>query len=163
MLEEGDAAPAVTLQKQDGSEVSPDWSGVTVVYFYPKDDTPGCTTEAQQFEEERDVYEDSDVTVYGVSTDTVDSHREFADDHGIGFDLLADPEGEVAEKFGVLDGDHAGRATFVVVDGDVQRVYDDVDPDGHAREVMLDLMESDSLDFEVDLGLDVDVDVDLEL
>ncbi len=163
MLEEGDDAPEFTLQNQAGEDVSPDWSGVSVVYFYPKDATPGCTTEAEQFEEERDVYEDSGVAVYGVSTDTVESHAEFAEDHGLGFDLLADPGGEVAEEFGVLSGDYADRTTFVVVDGEIARVYEDVDPDGHARDVMLDLMETDALDFDVDLGLGDDVDVDLDL
>ncbi len=162
MLEQGDPAPEFTLENQDGEEVTPEWSDVTVLYFYPKDATPGCTTEAEQFEEEREVYEDSGATIYGVSTDSVGSHREFADDHGIGFDLLADPEGEVAEAYGVLSGDYAGRATFVIRDGEVFRVYADVDPDGHAREVMLDLMETDALDFEVGFGgEDIDVDIDL--
>jgi peroxiredoxin Q/BCP len=93
---------------------------------------------------ERDAYEDAGVTVYGVSTDTVDSHREFAAATDIAFDLLADPDGEVADAFGVdrtAPGDSTPRTTFVIDDVTIQRVYTGVSADGHARDVLLDMLD----------------------
>ncbi|WP_415379816.1 peroxiredoxin [Halosimplex sp. TS25] len=142
-LEPGDPAPAVRAPNQDGDAVEPDWTGVSVVYFYPKDDTPGCTTEAEQFQAELQSYRDAGVTVYGVSTDGVDSHADFAEEYDIEFDLLADPDGEVADAFDVdRSGGVASRTTFVVVGESIQAVYTGVDPDGHARNVLADLIET---------------------
>ncbi|WP_436927903.1 peroxiredoxin [Halosimplex amylolyticum] len=142
-LEPGDPAPQVRAPNQDGDPVEPDWTGVSVVYFYPKDDTPGCTTEAEQFQAELASYRDAGVTVYGVSTDGVDSHADFADEYDIEFDLLADPDGEVADAFDVdRSGGVASRTTFVVVGESIQAVYTGVDPDGHARNVLADLIET---------------------
>ena len=147
MLQPGDPAPDVTAPNQHGESVSPDFEGPTVLYFYPEDGTPGCTTEAAQFVAERDVYEEADVAVYGVSTDSVDSHREFADEQDVWFDLLADPDGEVAGAFGVeLQGGRAARTTFVLDDGEVRRVYEGVDPDGHARDVLMDLLDDGTVE-----------------
>jgi peroxiredoxin Q/BCP len=142
MLEPGDPAPEVSAPNQHGETVSPDYEGVTVLYFYPEDETPGCTVEAQQFGTEAESYADAGVTVYGVSTDDVASHAAFAEAEGIEFDLLADPEEVVCEAFGVprITG-RAKRTTFVVVDGVVERVYESVDPDGHARDLLLDLLD----------------------
>ncbi|PSP98625.1 peroxiredoxin [Halobacteriales archaeon QS_4_70_19] len=142
MLEPGDPAPQVSAPNQHGETVTPDYEGVTVVYFYPEDETPGCTVEAQQFTAEAESYADAGVTVYGVSTDDVESHADFAEKEGIEFDLLADPDEGVCEAFGVprITG-RAKRTTFVVVDGTVERVYEGVDPDGHARDLLLDLMD----------------------
>lgn len=141
-LETGDDAPEVTAPNQDGETVSPVFEDPTVVYFYPRDDTPGCTVEANQFQRERDAYRDAGVTVYGVSTDDVDSHRNFCESEGLEFDLLADTEGDVADAF---DVDHGGgtaaRATFFVDEGEVKTVYENVDPDGHARAVLGDALE----------------------
>jgi len=78
-LAAGDDAPTVTARNQDGEEVSPAFEEPTVVYFYPKDDTPGCTVEANQFQRERETYRDAGVDVYGVSVDDVDSHRSFSE------------------------------------------------------------------------------------
>ncbi|QLH76674.1 peroxiredoxin [Halosimplex rubrum] len=142
-LEPGDPAPEVAAPNQDGETVEPDWAGVSVVYFYPKDDTPGCTTEAEQFQTELESYRDAGVTVYGVSVDGVDSHAAFADEYGIEFDLLADPDGEVVDAFDVeRSRGVASRTTFVVVDGSVQATYTGVDPEGHARNVLADLVET---------------------
>ena len=144
MLEPGDPAPDVTARNQHGETVSPTFGDPTVVYFYPEDGTPGCTTEAEQFARERETYDDAGVTVYGVSTDDAESHREFAEETGIDFDLLADPDGEVAAAFGVpLDapGDATPRTTFVLADGAVERVSTGVNPDGHARELLLELLD----------------------
>jgi peroxiredoxin Q/BCP len=143
VLEPGDPAPDVSAPNQHGETVTPDWRGVSVVYFYPKDDTPGCTTEAEQFQAELDSYDDAGVTVYGVSVDDVDSHADFADEYGIEFDLLADPDGDLVDAFDVDSSRGvASRTTFVVVGESVQAVYDGVNPDGHARNVLADLVET---------------------
>lgn len=142
-LQPGESAPDVTAPNQAGESVSPDWAGVSVVYFYPADGTPGCTTEASQFQAELESYRDAGVDVYGVSTDTVDSHAAFAAEHDLAFDLLADPDEELAAAFDVpTDGASADRTTLVVVNERVQAVYDGVRPDGHARDVLRDLLET---------------------
>jgi len=142
MLSEGDEAPRVEAENQDGETVELDYDEPTVVYFYPRDDTPGCTTEARSFEKEREEYEDAGVRVYGVSTDDVDSHCDFADEYGLSFELLADPDGRIADSFGVPVGKgFARRCTFVVNDGRAVRVYDGVSPDGHGRDVLLDMLD----------------------
>ncbi|WP_336001580.1 peroxiredoxin [Halorientalis halophila] len=144
MLESGDPAPDVRAPNQRGETVSPAFDEPTVVYFYPRDGTPGCTTETEQFARERESYDAAGVTVYGVSTDDVDSHREFAAETGIEFDLLADPDGEVAAAFGLeIDGpgEPAPRTTFVLVDGVVERVHEGVAPDGHARDLLQELLD----------------------
>ncbi|MDJ1432706.1 peroxiredoxin [Halostagnicola sp. A-GB9-2] len=141
-LETGDDAPEVTAPNQDGEAISPAFDEPTVVYFYPRDDTPGCTVEANQFQRERDTYRDAGVTVYGVSTDGVDSHRDFCEQEGLEFDLLADTEGDVADAFDVdRSGGAAARTTFFLDDGEVKSVYENVDPDGHARAVLGDALE----------------------
>lgn len=135
---------------QYGQHVSPDFGGTTVVFFYVEDGTPGCETEAEQFALEADVYDEADVTVYGVSTDDIASHREFAEEHGIEFDLLADPDGDLADAFDV-DRDHAGRTkrtTFVVRDGEIVRTDEDVTPDGHARDLLIELYDEGVVDLE---------------
>jgi peroxiredoxin Q/BCP len=143
-LTAGDDAPDVSAPNQDGDRVTPAFDDPTVVYFYPRDDTPGCTVEANQFETEHESYHEAGVTVYGVSTDDVDSHRAFADQEGLDFDLLADPDGEVADAFGVdTSSGAAARTTFVISDGEIQRVYTGVDPDGHARTVLGDAIDAD--------------------
>lgn len=143
MLQPGDPAPDVEAPNQRGETVAPSFDDPTVVYFYVEDGTPGCATQADQFVREADAYEDADVTVYGVSTDDVDSHREFASEHGIEYDLLADPDAEICEAFGVpLDhADRPERTTFVLADGEIKRVYEGVSADGHARDLMLDLLD----------------------
>jgi len=142
-LAPGDPAPEISAPNQHGETVAPDRDGPTVLFFYPEDGTPGCEIEAEQFVLEAGTYDDAGVTVYGVSVDEVDSHREFADRKDIAFDLLADPDGEILDAYGV-ERDHSERArrtTFVVVDGAVHRVYENVNPDGHAREVLTDLFD----------------------
>ncbi|WP_254766445.1 peroxiredoxin [Salinilacihabitans rarus] len=143
-LDPGDPAPAVTAPNQDGEAVTPSFDGPTVVYFYPRDETPGCTTEARQFQRELGSYREAGVDVYGVSTDDVDSHRSFCDAEGLAFDLLADPDGEVLEAFDLEPrrGGAAPRTTFLLADGEVKAVYEGVDPDGHAREVLRDALEA---------------------
>lgn len=142
-LEAGDAAPEVAAENQDGTVVRPNVEGPTVVFFYPKDETPGCTTEARQFQTELDVYREAGVELYGVSTDDAESHRAFREAEGLKFDLLADPNEEAVDAFDVETSQGAAaRTTVVLVDGEVWRVYENVDPDGHAREVLSDLLDA---------------------
>lgn len=142
-LEPEDPAPTVSALNQHGREITPSFDEPTVVYFYPADDTPGCTTEATEFERELETYDEAGVAVYGVSVDDVDSHEAFAEKHDIEFDLLADPDGEVAEAFDVerQASGVTGRTTFVVIDEEIYDVYTGVDPKGHAREVLGNLLD----------------------
>jgi peroxiredoxin Q/BCP len=147
-LSQGDAAPVVTARNQNGTERTVSFEDPTVVYFYPADDTPGCTTEAVEFGKELQTYRDAGVAVYGASVDDVDSHEAFADKHDIEFDLLADPDGEIASAFDVerRENGMTARTTFVVVDGEVYDVYTDVNPDGHARDVLGALLDDGVVD-----------------
>lgn len=143
VLQPGDPAPTVSAPNQDGEVVAIDREGPTVVYFYPRDDTPGCTIEAKQFERERETYDDAGVEIIGVSTDDIESHAAFCDAYDLGFDLLADPDGELAEAFDVpITRGATPRTTVVVHDGEVFATYEDVDPDGHARAVLGDLLDA---------------------
>jgi peroxiredoxin Q/BCP len=141
-IDPGSPAPDVTAPNQDGEEVTPAFDDLTVLYFYPKDETPGCTTEAREFQRELDSYRDAGVTIYGVSTDDVDSHRSFCAAEDLEFDLLADPDAELADAFDIdrIRG-AAARTTVVLAAGEVQRVYEDVSPEGHARAVLGDLLD----------------------
>src|SRR4030042_1483083 len=108
MLKEGDPVPSgIELPDQDGKVVKlDDLKGKKlIVYFYPKDDTPGCTTEAKKFQGSLDTYLKKDVKIIGISKDSVASHRKFADKYGLKFTLLSDKGGKVAQIFGALDGE----------------------------------------------------------
>jgi len=108
-----------------------------VIYFYPADDTPGCTVEGKEFRELADQFAALDCVIIGISVDSVESHRAFAEKHGLGFTLLADVEGAMARRFGVFKDGLAQRSTFVV-DGEriIRRRYDNVLPRGHAQRVL---------------------------
>ena len=147
MLEPGDAIPAVTLMDMEGVEFALDhYSGKPlVVYFYPKDDTPGCTREAQDFSALADRFAAAGVTVIGVSRDTVDKHARFTAKHGLTVALGADLDGSVTEAFGVwgekqLYGKtYMGieRATFLFGDdGRLVREWRKVKVPGHAEAVL---------------------------
>ena len=138
-LQPGDPAPDVTARNQAGETVSPAFAEPTVVYFYPRDGTPGCTLEAREFEADIESFLQTGAAVYGVSTDDVDSHRAFADEEDLSFDLLADPDGTVADAFDVeVQGDFVDRITFVLADGEVHEVVDadTMNPEGHAADVL---------------------------
>jgi thioredoxin-dependent peroxiredoxin len=115
-----------------------DYRGTNVVlYFYPRDNTPGCTVEGKEFRELYEQFIGLDCTVIGVSTDSVESHRGFAEKHGLPFPLLADTSGELTGAFGVLERGMAQRATFVLDrDGRVARSFLEVTPRGHAQRVL---------------------------
>jgi len=143
MLQASDDAPEVTATDHDGDLVTLSFAGPTVLYFYPRDDTPGCTVEAEGFDEELAAYRDAGIAVYGVSTDDAESHAAFRAKYGLDVDLLADPDGSIAAAFGVaVEGGTADRVTYVLNDGEVKRVYRGVDPEGHARDVLQDLVDA---------------------
>lgn len=139
MLTDGDPAPEISASNQHNETVTPDFTEPTVVYFYPRDGTPGCTLEARQFQADLEAFADAGVSVYGVSTDSVEKHAEFAKEEGLAFDLLSDPDGAVANAFGLdVQDNYVERITFVLADTDVKAVVDadTVNPDGHADEVL---------------------------
>ena len=108
-----------------------------VVYFYPMDDTPGCTVEGKEFRDSFEQFQALDCVVVGVSTDSVERHRAFAEKHALPFILLADVEGKLATAFGVLKGKYAARSTFVLdTELRVRRAFHDVMPRGHAAQVL---------------------------
>jgi thioredoxin-dependent peroxiredoxin len=135
-----DHAPAeLELLNQSGEPVRlADFIGrVVALFFYPKDDTPGCTIEGKEFRELYDEFAALDCAVIGVSVDGVESHRAFAEKHGFQFQLLADTEGRLARAFGVLDGAMARRTTFVIGPaGRIRRTFREVSPRGHAQQVL---------------------------
>jgi peroxiredoxin Q/BCP len=108
-----------------------------VVYFYPKDDTPGCTVEGKEFRDSYEQFQALDCVVIGVSTDSSARHRAFAEKHALPFILLADEDGKLATAFGVLNGRYAARSTFVLdTDLRVRRAFHEVTPRGHAAQVL---------------------------
>lgn len=142
----GDLAPEFELPDQTGQLHSlEDYRGQWVVlYFYPKDGTPGCTTEACEFRDNIFTFRGLNAQILGVSLDDVDSHREFAENHSLPFPLLADTEGLAADAYGVkarmLGMTISKRQTFLVdPDGYIARHYEDVDPNTHSEEIIADL------------------------
>ena len=148
MLEKGQPAPEFSSLNQDGQSVSlSDYKGKknVVLYFYPKDDTPGCTIEANQFTELADEFTKLDTVVLGVSKDSCDSHQAFIRKYGLGLELLADTSGELCERYGVWQEKEKGgvkkmgivRSTFIInKDGLLEEAMYAVGADGHAREVL---------------------------
>ena len=112
----------------------------TVLYFYPKDDTPGCTKEACAFRDRMGDYEGAGIKVYGVSLDSPESHRQFREKHSLNFPLLTDEGGRAAEALGVLGSrGYANRVTFLLApDGEIAKAYPEVSPETHADEILED-------------------------
>lgn len=146
MLKVGDPAPDFTLPNQDGDAVSlsEHRDRPVLIYFYPKDGTPGCTTQACGL---RDRWPDlrDDVTVLGISPDSIDSHASFAAEHELPFDILSDVDRTVLERYGawgekVVRGETKMgviRSTFLVdPTGHISQVWRDVDPETHADHVV---------------------------
>jgi thioredoxin-dependent peroxiredoxin len=134
VVAEGDTAPDFTLPDQDGNEVTlSDLRGQPVVlYFYPKADTPGCTTQACGIRDHRADYERSGAKVVGVSPDTVTAQRKFADKHNLDFTLLADEHHEVAELYGTWGEKKMYGKTYM----GVQRATFIIDPEGKVAHVI---------------------------
>ena len=151
-LEEGSKAPAFTLAADDGSKIKlADLKGSPVVlYFYPADDTPGCTREACAFRDRSSELKKLGAKVYGVSPDDVASHVKFRDKYKLNFSLLADPDHKVAEKFvawrekNMYGKKRMGiaRSTFLIDDdGKIAKVWKAVKVDGHEEQVIAALKE----------------------
>lgn len=140
LLAVGDPAPDVAATAHNGQTVRlRDFGGKpVVVYFYPKDDTPGCTVEAEGIRDEWPELSKTGAIVMGVSTDDADSHRAFASKYQLPFLLLPDPDAELAKAFGVpLKNGRAKRVTFVIDKaGKIARVFPDVTPKDHAKELL---------------------------
>lgn len=137
----GQQAPAVSLPSQDGSQVSvSDFRGKWVVlYFYPKDNTPGCTIEAHNFQRDLAKYEQADAVIVGVSVDSPDSHKDFCAKQGLTFKLLADTDKKVVEAYGSLRSNApvAARNTFLIdPQGKIAKVWTGVNPANHSEEVL---------------------------
>jgi peroxiredoxin Q/BCP len=142
----GSMAPGFNLQDQNG-----DWHDLgnyrgtwVAVYFYPKDDTPGCTTEACNFRDNIYAFKGIGAEVMGISVDDVDSHKEFSTKYKLPFTILADVGGETSGAYGVLRDykmmQIAGRQSFLVnPEGVIVKHYSEVDPDTHTEEVLADL------------------------
>jgi peroxiredoxin Q/BCP len=146
MLKEGDKAPDFKLENDDGETVSlRDFAGKTLVlYFYPKDDTPGCTREAQAFTKARAKIDKAGGAVVGVSRDSTERHCKFKDKYGLAIPLLSDPDRKVHEAYGAwgtktmygkkVEG--VIRSTFLVKKGKILKVWPSVKVDGHVEQVL---------------------------
>jgi thioredoxin-dependent peroxiredoxin len=139
-LAAGNRAPDFTARASDGTEVklSALRGKPVVLYFYPKDDTPGCTAEAQAFQAGADDFAAAGAEIIGVSFDDDHSHRAFASKHGLTFRLVSDKDGRIAAKYGVPTRlGMARRTTFVIDrDGKITKTFADVEVDGHDDEVL---------------------------
>jgi peroxiredoxin Q/BCP len=141
-LTAGTVAPAFSTTDTHGNKVSlSDFAGKTVIlYFYPKDDTPGCTKEACSFRDAYADYQGKDLVVLGVSMDTEASHQKFTEKYNLPFPLLADVGGSLTKAFDVDGGGYSRRVTFVIDgSGQIARVYDSVKTETHARDILADL------------------------
>jgi peroxiredoxin Q/BCP len=147
MIREGMTAPDFVLDNDEGISVSlSSYAGKTIVlYFYPKDDTPGCTKEACGFRDVFDAILEKGAVVIGVSPDTAASHAKFRKKYGLPFVLLADPEAHVLKAYGawgqksMYGKSYEGvlRSTFIIgPDGMVKKAFPKVTPEGHAEEIL---------------------------
>jgi peroxiredoxin Q/BCP len=140
LLPVGAEAPEIDAVAHNGQKVHlADFKGKpVVVYFYPKDDTPGCTIEAKGMRDEWQALQKTQAVVIGVSTDDSDSHRAFAQKYELPFLLVPDPDEKIVKAFGVPTTlGHAKRVTFVIdKSGKVAKVFPDVNPKGHAEQVL---------------------------
>ena len=147
MLKPGQTAPDFELESHSGESVrlSSFRGSKVILYFYPKDDTSGCTAEACEFRDRIDVIADQNAVVLGISPDGVESHQKFRVKYDLRFTLLADPDHEVAEAYGAwgekkrYGRTYEGilRTTFVIDEaGKIERVFENVKPKGHGDEVL---------------------------
>ncbi len=154
MLQEGDHCPPFSLTDDTGRVVTDaDFSErVVVLYFYPKDDTPGCTRQACAFRDGLEAFAERNAVVYGVSADDDESHQAFKAKYGLSFPLLADTDHSLCEAFGVWGEQEfrghrfmgIARTTFVLNHGVVTSRFPDVDVTGHAERVLASLPTADS-------------------
>ncbi len=149
MLAPGDSAPDFSLPDQDGkTHALADYRGRRVLlYFYPKDDTPGCTTEACAIRDAFASFEDGGIAVLGISADSAARHRKFADKYALPFPLLSDPKHATIERYGAWQEKRMMGRTYMGIarisyligpDGLIERAYGSVKPAEHAGEVLAD-------------------------
>lgn len=143
MPKEGQKAPDFSMQDQDGNthSLATHAGKYIVLYFYPKDDTPGCTKEACGFRDDIGDIGAQGAVVLGVSTDDVESHKQFAEKYHLNFPLLADTDKSASTQYGVLgNGGYAKRVTFLIDgQGSIVKVYPEVSPVGHSQEILADI------------------------
>lgn len=147
MLQAGSPFPNFSLPNQDGKTVAlNDFRGSwLVVYFYPKDDTPGCTIQGKSFTATKADFDAAGVKVIGVSQDDVASHKDFCNKFAFTIDLLADTKGDLMKKLGIGQAEWKGmkfweRTSFVIdPNGVIRKVYEKVDPQGHERVLLEDI------------------------
>lgn len=147
MISEGDHVPKFEISDAEGNKIkSGDFKGKRhAIYFYPKDFTPGCTVEADEFSKHYEKFQKEEIEILGISPDSVDSHKKFCKKMGIRYPLLADVDKEVSKKFGVwgkkkfMGKEYMGvvRSTFLVdKGGKIFKIFPKVKPAGHAEEVL---------------------------
>lgn len=147
MLKENDVAPDFTLPTHEGStlRLSELRGRRVVLFFYPRADTPGCTTEACEFRDQNEEFDSRDAVILGISPDSIDEVRAFREKYHLPYPLLADAEHQVAEQYGVwVEKSMFGRkfwgverTTFVIgADGRIEQIYRKVKPSGHAMQVL---------------------------
>jgi thioredoxin-dependent peroxiredoxin len=141
--QQGELLPDLELTTESGEHIGT--GGLTgqktVLYFYPKDDTPGCTKEACAFRDRMEDYAKADIQVYGVSLDSPESHRRFREKYDLNFPLLTDEGGRASEALGVLREHRksTNRVTFLLdPEGRISKVYPEVSPDTHAEQILED-------------------------
>lgn len=139
VLSVGTIAPDFTTTDDEGKTVSlSDFKDkVIVMYFYPKDDTPGCTKEAQSFRDNYAQYQGKEIVVFGVSMDGQASHRKFKEKYGLPFQLLVDSDGEITKAYDVDGGGHSKRVTYIIgAEGKINHVDEKVKTDSHAQDIL---------------------------
>lgn len=139
-LSVGTDAPQFTAKDTNGNTVSlSQFAGKTVIlYFYPKDDTPGCTRQAQSFKAAYDEYTAKDIVVLGVSRDDEASHQKFTEKYGLPFQLLADVDGAITQAYDVDGGGYAKRVTYVIDgNGKISHVDGTVNTASHAQDILV--------------------------
>ncbi|WP_013320445.1 peroxiredoxin [Gloeothece verrucosa] len=135
----GTEAPNFTTVDDEGNTVSlSDFQGkIVVLYFYPKDDTPGCTKQAQSFRDNYQEYQDKDMVVLGVSMDDEASHKKFKEKYGLPFKLLVDTDGKITNAYDVSGGGYAKRVTYIIdAQGTIIAVDDKVKTETHAQDIL---------------------------
>ena len=135
----GTKAPAFTTKDDAGNTVSlSDFAGkIVVLYFYPKDDTPGCTKQAQSFRDKYAEYQNKDIVVLGVSMDDEASHKMFKEKYGLPFTLLTDTDGAITKAYDVEGGGYSKRVTYIIDgEGTISRVDGSVNTATHADDVL---------------------------
>lgn len=141
-LTAGTKAPEFTAKDTNGNTVSlSDYKGKTVVlYFYPKDDTPGCTKEACSFRDNYSQYQGKDIVVFGVSMDDETSHKAFTDKFNLPFPLLADTDGTLTKAYDVEGGGYSKRVTYVIDgSGQISKVYSSINTETHATDILAEI------------------------